>query len=86
MFNESIMNNYTITFDSWYIERKFSDDGRELRIDVRSAQHFDSPKYLMGVLQTQNRIGVPNKANNVAIFDTNHVTKISLQSMELVTL
>ena len=22
MFNEAIMNNYTITFDSWYTERK----------------------------------------------------------------
>ena len=28
MFNESIMNNYTITFDSWYTERKISNDGR----------------------------------------------------------
>ena len=27
MFNESIMNNYTITFDSWYSERKISNDG-----------------------------------------------------------
>ena len=24
MFNESNMNNYTITFDSWYTERKIS--------------------------------------------------------------
>ena len=28
MFNEAIMNNYTITFDSWYTERKISNDGR----------------------------------------------------------
>ena len=29
----------------------------------------------MGVFQTQNRIGVPDKAKIIAIFDTNHVTK-----------
>ena len=28
MFNEVIMNNYTITFGSWYTERKISNDGR----------------------------------------------------------
>ena len=40
MFNESIMNNYTITFDSWYTERKVSNDGRELQVDIGSAQHI----------------------------------------------
>ena len=75
MFNESIMNNYTNTFDSLYTERKISNDGRELQVDIGSAQKINSPKYLIGVFQTQNRIGVPNKANNIAIFDTNLVTK-----------
>ena len=72
---ESSMNNYTITFDSWYTERKISNDGRELQVDIGSAQQINSPKYLIGVLQTQNRIGVTNKAKNIAIFDTNHATK-----------
>ena len=75
MFYESIMNNYTITFDPWYTERKISNDGRELQVVIGSAEHNISPKYLIGVFQTQNRIGVPKKANNIAIFDTNHVTK-----------
>ena len=75
MFNESIMNNYTITFDSWYTERRISDNGRELQVDIGSAQHINSPKYLIGVFQTQTRIGVPNKANIIAFFDTIHVTK-----------
>ena len=30
MFNESIRNNYTITYGSWYTERKVSTDGNEL--------------------------------------------------------
>ena len=74
-FNESFMNNYTINFDSWYSEPTISNDGRELQVDIGSAQHIISAKYLIGVFQTQNRIGVPNKANNIAIFDTNHVVK-----------
>ena len=75
MFIESIMNNYTITFDSWYTGCKISNDGREIQVDIGSAQHIISPKYLIGVLQTSNRIGVPNKANNPTILDTNYVTK-----------
>ena len=54
MFNESIMNNHTITFDSWYIERKISNDGRELQVHIGSAQHVNSFKYLLGDFQTQN--------------------------------
>ena len=69
------MNDYTFTFDSWYTERKISNDGRELQVDIGSAQHINSPKYLFGAFQTNNRIGTPNKANNPAVFDTNHVTK-----------
>ena len=36
--NESNMNNYTITFDSWYTERQISNDGRELQVDTGSTK------------------------------------------------
>ena len=75
MLNESSMNNYTITFDSWYTEREISSDGRELPVDIGRAQHINSPKYSIGAFQTQNGIGVPDKRKNVAVFDNNHVTK-----------
>ena len=74
MFNEAIMNNYTITFDSWYTERKISNDGRELQVDIASAQHINSPKYLISAFQTNART-TPNKSSNPAIFDNNHVRK-----------
>ena len=74
MFNESIMNSYTITFDSWYTERKISNDGRELQVDIGSAQQINSPKYLISAFQTPART-TPNKASNPPIFDNNHVTK-----------
>ena len=74
MFNDSIMNNYTITFDSWYTERKISNDGRELQVDIGSAQNINSPKHLISAFQTNART-TPKKASNPAIFDNNHVTK-----------
>ena len=54
MFNEFVMNDYTIIFDSWYTERKISNDGRELQVDVGSAQHNNSPKHLIGAFQTND--------------------------------
>ena len=74
MFNKAITNNYTITFDSWYTERKISNDGGELQIDIGSAQPINSPKYLISAFQTNART-TPNKASKPAIFDSNHVTK-----------
>ena len=74
MFNEAIMNNYTITLDSWYTERKISNDGRELQVDIGSSQKVNSPKYLISAFQTQART-TPNKKSNTAVFDSNHVTK-----------
>ena len=78
MFNESFMNNYTITYDSWYRERKLSSDGNELQVVIGSAQHINSPKYLIGLIeafQTEARIGTPIKKNNIAIFDKVNVRK-----------
>ena len=74
MFDEAIMNNYTITFDSWYTESEFSNDGRKLQVDIGSAQKTISPKYLISAFQTIART-TANKAVNPAKFDSNHVTK-----------
>ena len=75
MFNESIKNNYTITYDSWYAERKLSTDGNELQVHIGSTQHVNSPKYLIAAFQTADRIAAPNKDNNIAIFDKVNVRK-----------
>ena len=75
MFNESIMNIYRITSDSWHTECEISNDRRELQVDIGSTQHVSSPKYLIATFQTHNRTGSPNKARNPAVFDTSHVTK-----------
>ena len=69
LFNESIKNNYTITFHSWYTERKIVTDGGKFQVDIASSQSTNSPKYLKAAHQTENRIVTANKANNIAIFD-----------------
>ena len=63
LFNELIIKYYRFTFDSWYTERKISNDGREHQVDIGSAQHLISPKYFIAAFQTNKRIGTPYKAN-----------------------
>ena len=75
MFNESNKNNYTITYVSWYTERKLSTNGFELQVINGSAQHSNSPKYLIGAFQTADRIAAPNKNINIAISDKVNVRK-----------
>ena len=68
------MNISTNTFDPWYTERKIPNEGSELQVDFGSAQRINSPKHLMGALQTNART-TPNKVIKPAAFDTNHVKK-----------
>ena len=68
-------NKYTITYDSWYTERKLSTDGNEIQVDIGSAQHINSPKYLIASFQTVNRIRAHNKNINIAFFDNVNVKK-----------
>ena len=69
LLNESIESNYTITYYSWYTERKLSTDGNELRVDIDSAQHVNIRKYLNAAFQTAVRILTPRKINNKAFSD-----------------
>ena len=73
MFNESIMNNCTITFDSCCTERKISNDGREFKVDIGSTQKGKIPNYLIAASETQERIELPDKTRNIAFFDKAHV-------------
>ena len=75
MFNESFKNNYTITYDSWFTERKLSTNGNELQVDIDSGQPVNSPKNLIGSFQTADRKAPPNKINNIASFDNVNVRK-----------
>ena len=51
MFNEATQNNYKISFDEWYKEkREISDTITQL--DTGTSQHVNSPKYLFGAHRT----------------------------------
>ena len=47
--------------------------GNELLVDIVSAQHINSPKYLIGAFQAEAKISTPNKNNNIAIFENVNV-------------
>ena len=69
MFNDCIKNDFTLSFDAWSTDRKTVDTQLECQVDIESAQNIISPKYLIAAHQTADRIGTPNKASNVAVFD-----------------
>ena len=75
MFNDSIKNSFTLSFDSWSTDRITVNTLLEYQVDVGNAQNINCPKYLIVADQTEGRIGVPNKANNVAVFDNLNVRK-----------
>ena len=75
MFNDSIKNSFTLSFDSWSTDRKTVDTQLEYQVDIASARNNNGPKYLILAQQTAARIAVPNKANNDAIFENLDVRK-----------
>ena len=52
MFNEATQNNYKITFDELYTERRVISD-TITQMEIGTSQHVNSPKYLIGARQTQ---------------------------------
>ena len=74
MFNEATQNNYKISFDEWYTERRIISD-TIARIDIGTSQHVNSPKCLIGAHQTRIRADTANKNNNIAIFDNLNLQK-----------
>ena len=67
MFNEATQNNYKISFDEWYTERRIISD-TITQMDIGTSQHVNSPKFLNGAHQTRIRADTANKNNNIAIF------------------
>ena len=75
MLINSIKNSLTLPFDSWKCDEKPIDTKLEYQVDIGSAKNLNSPKHLSVAQQTAARIGVPNKANNVGVFDNLGVRK-----------
>ena len=75
MFNDSIKDSLTLSYDHWTSDRRTVDTQLEYQVFIGNAQNINSPKYLIAVHQRAARIGVANKANNIAIFDHLDVRK-----------
>ena len=74
MFNEATQNNYKISFDEWYTERRIITD-LLFQHDIGSAQNVIQPKYLICAHQTNLRTATPDKKINIAIFDNMDLRK-----------
>ena len=74
MFNEATQNNYKISFDEWYTERRIISD-LLIQHDIGSAQQVIQPKYLIRAHQTNLRTTTPDKKINIAIFDNMDIRK-----------
>ena len=55
MFNEATENNYKISYDECFTERRIISD-TITQLDIGSSQNVQSPKYLIGAHQTKDRI------------------------------
>ena len=62
MFNETTQNNYKISFDEWYTERRIITD-LLVQHDIGSAQNAIQPKYMICAHQTSLRSTTPDKKN-----------------------
>ena len=83
MFIEATQNNYNLSFDEWYTERRVISD-MIVQHDIGSAQQVNSPRYLICSHQTKDRTNTPVEKINIAIFDNldlrkYHVEKDSLR-------
>ena len=74
MFEDYFKNSFTLSFDSRSTNGKTLDTLSESKVEIGSAQNINNPKYLT-VTHQAVRIGTPDKANKVAVFDNLDVRK-----------
>ena len=78
MFDEATQNNYKISFDEWYAERRVKFD-MIFQLDIGSAQQVNGPKYLFSAHQTKVRTNAPNKKIIIAMFDNLDLRKYHVE-------
>ena len=78
MFNEATQNNYKVSCDEYYTERRVISD-MITQADIGSSRQLNSLKYLIGAHQTRARVDTADKINNIAIFDNHDLRKIHIE-------
>ena len=79
MFKDSSKDRFALSFNSSSNNRKTIDTQLENQAKICIAQNITIPRYLTVAHQTATSIGVPNKTNNVAIFDNLNVRKYHVE-------
>ena len=78
LFNEATQNNYKISYDEWFTERRIISD-TITQLDIGSSQNVQNPKYLIGAHQTKDRIDGAISTKNVSIFDNLDLRKYYIE-------
>ena len=78
MFNEATQNNYKMSYDEWFTERRTISD-TITQLDIGSSQNVQSPIYLIGAHQTKDRIDGAISIKNVSIFDNLELRKYYIE-------
>ena len=78
MFNDATQNNYKISFDEWYTERRVISDTITQK-DIGTSQHVNRPKNLNGAHQTRTRADSANKNNNIPIYNNLNLQKYKVE-------
>ena len=68
LFNEATHNNYKISYNEYFTERRIISD-MITQADIGKFQKVNSPENSNGAHQTRARVDTANKNNNIAIFD-----------------
>ena len=70
IFNETIRESFTLSFDAWVTDRKPVNTGNEYQLDIGSASNINIPLHLIVAHQRNQRENParPNQFNN-AVFD-----------------
>ena len=68
LFKEATQNNYMISYDEFFTERRVISD-MITQLDIGSSQQNNSPKYKIGAHQTFARSKTAYKSNKIALFD-----------------
>ena len=79
IYNEATQNNYKISFDEWFTEKRIISD-LLVQHDIGSAQNVSSPKYMICAHQTGLRTTTPDKKINLAIFDNLDLRKYYVEN------
>ena len=78
MFHEATQNNYKISYDEWFTERRIISD-TITQLDIGSSQNVKIPKYLISAHQTKDRIDGAISTKYVAILDNLDLRKHYLE-------